>query len=179
MQKAKAQSAMRPPFLTLTFIFVTAVILHALLLPPRASHAQGIVRGAQQGAYEGSRVAGPVGGIVGGAVGAGVGGAVGVVEGVFGAPYYRRPHSWGPNQSSTPRQPGSVARREQRVPTGESQPGSTPPGPQDQAAPQAAAPARPATTASTAPQDQAAPQAAAPARPAITASTAPPVQPLE
>jgi hypothetical protein len=151
MQKAKAQSAMRPPFLTLA----SAVILLALLLPPRASHAQGIVRGAQQGAYEGSRVAGPVGGIVGGAVGAGVGGAVGVVEGVFGTPYYyRRPHSWGPNQSSTPRQPGSVARREQRVPTGESQAGSTPPAPQDQAAPQAAALARPATTASTAPPVQ-------------------------
>ena len=78
-----------------------------------------------------------------------------VVEGVFGTPYYRRRHSWGPNQSSTPRQPRSVARREQRVPTGESQPGSTPPAP------------------------QAAPQAAAPARPATTASTAPPVQPLE
>jgi hypothetical protein len=154
MQKAKAQSAMRPPFLALAFIFVTAVILLALLLPPRASHAQGIVRGAQQGAYEGSRVAGPVGGIVGGAVGAGVGGAVGVVEGVFGTPYYRSRHSWGPNQSSTPRQPRSVARREQRVPTGESQPGSTPPAPQDQAAPQAAAPARPATTASTAPPVQ-------------------------
>jgi hypothetical protein len=79
---------------------------------------------------------------------------VGVVEGVFGTPYYRRRHSWGPNQSSTPRQPRSVARREQRVPTGESQPGSTPPAPQDQAAPQAAAPARPATTASTAPPVQ-------------------------
>src|SRR6266403_581786 len=65
MQKAKAQSAMRLPFLALAFIFVTAVILLALLLAPRASHAQGIVRGAQQGSYEGSRVAGPVGGIVG------------------------------------------------------------------------------------------------------------------
>jgi hypothetical protein len=145
MQKAKAQSAMRPPFLALAFIFVTAVILLALLLPPRASHAQGIVRGAQQGAYEGSRVAGPVGGFVGGAVGAGVGGAVGVVEGVFGTPYYR----W-----RTPRQPRSVARREQRVPTGESQSGSAPPASQDQAAPQAAAPTRPATTASTAPPVQ-------------------------
>ena len=153
MQKAKAQSAMRPPFLALAFIFVTVILL-ALLLPPRASHAQGIVRGAQQGSYEGSRVAGPVGGIVGGAVGAGVGGAVGVVEGVFGTPDYRWRHSLGPNQSSTPRQPRSVARREQRVPTGESQPGSTPPAPQDQAAPQAAAPARPATTASTAPPVQ-------------------------
>jgi len=155
MQKAKAQSAMQPPFLALAFIFATAVILLALLLSPRASHAQGIVRGAQQGAYEGSRVAGPVGGIVGGAVGAGVGGAVGVVEGLFGTPYYRSRHSWGPNQSSTPRQPRSVARREQRVPTGESQPpGSTPPAPQDQAAAQAEAPARPANTASTAPPIQ-------------------------
>src|SRR5690349_19844418 len=45
-------------------------------------------------------------------------------------------HSGGPNQSSTPRQPRTVAHREQRVPTGESQPGSTPPAPQDQAAPQ-------------------------------------------
>jgi hypothetical protein len=158
MQKTKAQSAMPPPFQTLAFTFVTAAILLALLLPPRTGHAQGIVRGAQQGAYEGSRVAGPVGGIVGGAVGAGVGGAVGVVEGVFGTPYYhyRSRHSWGPNQSSTPRQPRSVARREQRVRTGESQPGSTPPAPQVQAAPEAG-----------------------PARPATTASTAPPVQPLE
>jgi hypothetical protein len=63
-------------------------------------------------------------------------------------------HSRGPNQSSTPRQPRSVARREQRVPAGESQPLSTPPAPQDQAAPQAAAPARPATTVSTAPPVQ-------------------------
>jgi hypothetical protein len=102
---------------------------------------------------------------------------VGVVEGVFGAPYYRSRHSWGPNQSSTPRQPRSVARREQRVRTGESQPGSTPPAPQVQAAPEAA-PARPAITASTAPTVQAAPEEA-PARPATTASTAPPVQPLE
>src|SRR6201986_4859222 len=102
MQKAKALSAMRPPFLARAFIFVTAVIPLALLLPPRASHGQGIVRGAQQGSYEGSRVAGPVGGIVGGAVGAGVGGAVGVVQGVLGI-----------HQSSTPpRRPRSVARRE-------------------------------------------------------------------
>jgi hypothetical protein len=61
-------------------------------------------------------------------------------------------HSGGPNQPGTPRQPRSVARREQRAPAGESH--STPPAPQDQAAPQAAAPARPATTASTAPPVQ-------------------------
>ena len=54
----------------------------------------------------------------------------------------------------SPRQPRSVARREQRAPTVESQPGSTPPAPRDQGAPQAAAPARPATTASTAPPVQ-------------------------
>src|SRR5260370_30366593 len=99
MQKAKAQSAMRLPFLALAFIFVTAVILLALLLPPRASHAQGIVRGAQQGSYEGSRVAGPVGGIVGGAIGAGVRGAAGVAERLFVTPYYRWPHSSGPDPS--------------------------------------------------------------------------------
>ena len=58
-------------------------------------------------------------------------------------------------QSSTSRQPRNIARREQRAPTVESQPGFTPPAPQDRA------------------------QAAAPARPATTASTAPPVQPLE
>jgi hypothetical protein len=55
---------------------------------------------------------------------------------------------------STPRQPRSAARREQRVPTGDSQPGSTPPAPRDQAAPQAEAPAPPATTASTLPPVQ-------------------------
>jgi hypothetical protein len=57
------------------------------------------------------------------------------------------------------RQPRSVARREQRVPTGESQPGSIRPAPQDQAVPQAAAPAQPSAT--------------------TAASTMPPVQPLE
>src|SRR5712672_851555 len=154
MKKIKVRTARLPAGLPAKFYLAAAAIVLALLSIPHIGHAQGIVRGAQEGSREGSRVAGPVGGIVGGAVGAGVGGAVGVVEGVFGTPYYRWRHSWGPNQSSTPRQPRSVARREQRVPTGESQPGSTPPAPQDQAAPQAAAPARPATTASTAPPVQ-------------------------
>src|SRR5258706_12413772 len=97
MQKAKAQSAMRLPFLALAFIFATAVILLALLLPPRASHAQGIVRGAQQGSYEGSRVAGPVGRIVGGAIGAWDGGAVGGGRGAFGTAYYHERASCGRN----------------------------------------------------------------------------------
>jgi len=64
-----------------------AAFVLALLAIPHASHAQGIVRGAQEGAYEGNRAAGPVGGVVGGAIGAGVGGAMGAVEGVFGIPY--------------------------------------------------------------------------------------------
>jgi hypothetical protein len=73
---------------------------------------------------------------------------------VAGAVHRLFAHSRGPNQSSPLRKPRSVARREQRVPTRESQLASTPPSPQDQAAPQAAAPARPATTASTAPPVQ-------------------------
>jgi hypothetical protein len=82
---------------------------------------------------------------------------IGAVAGAFNRLYGRAvdfAHSRAPNRSSTPRQPRSVARSEQRVPTSESQPGSTPLAPQDQAAPQAAAPARPATTASTAPPVQ-------------------------
>jgi hypothetical protein len=87
---------------------------------------------------------------------------IGAVAGAVNRIYGRAvdfAHSWGLNQSSTPRQPRSVARREQRVPIGESQPGSTPPAPPEHAAPQAAAPAPPSAT--------------------TTASTAPPVQPLE
>jgi hypothetical protein len=69
-----------------------------------------------------------------------IGAVAGAVHRLFGA---RQPRS-------------SVARREQRVPTGESQPGSAPLAPQDQAAALAAA-----------------------AQPTTTASTMPPVQPLE
>jgi hypothetical protein len=72
-----------------------------------------------------------------------IGAVAGAVHRLFGA---RQPRS-------------SVARREQRVPTGESQPGSLRPAPQDQAVPQAAAPAQPSAT--------------------TAASTMPPVQPLE
>ena len=57
------------------------------------------------------------------------------------------------------RQHHSVGRREQPVPIAESQTSPTPPAPQDQAVPQAAAPAQPSATTS--------------------ASTMPPVQPLE
>jgi hypothetical protein len=71
-----------------------------------------------------------------------IGAVAGAVHRLFGA---RQPRS-------------SVARREQRVLAGESQPGSAPLAPQDQAAAQAAAPAQPSAT---------------------TASTMPPVQPLE
>src|SRR6476620_9304851 len=99
--KTKVRTSALPGALSAILDFAAAAIVLALLAIPDIGHAQGIVRGAQEGAYEGSRVAGPVGGVVGGAVGAGVGGAVGVVEGVFGTPYYRWRHSWGPNQSST------------------------------------------------------------------------------
>jgi hypothetical protein len=72
-----------------------------------------------------------------------IGAVAGAVHRLFGA---RQPRS-------------SVARREQRVPTGESQPGSAPLAPQDQSAAHAAAAAQPSAT--------------------TTASTMPPVQPLE
>lgn len=86
MRNTKVKSAAISVARPLSFIFMTVVIVLALLLMPRIGHAQGIVRGAQQGAYEGNRVAGPVGGAVGGAIGAGVGGAMGAVEGVLGLP---------------------------------------------------------------------------------------------
>ena len=56
-------------------------------------------------------------------------------------------------------EPRNVARRGQPVPAGESQSGSTPPGPPNQGVAQGAAPAQPSAT--------------------TTASTMPPVQPLE
>jgi hypothetical protein len=61
-----------------------AAVALAFLAMPVASHAQGIIGGAERGARDGNRVAGPVGGVVGGAVGAGVGGVVGGVKGVLG-----------------------------------------------------------------------------------------------
>jgi hypothetical protein len=81
-----------------------------------------------------------------------IGAVAGAVNRIYGRAVHFA-HSWRLNQSA-PRQPRSVARREQRVPTGESQPGSASPAPQDQAAPQAAAPARPTTAVSTAPPVQ-------------------------
>jgi hypothetical protein len=54
----------------------------------------------------------------------------------------------------TDRQPRSLARREQRVPSGKRQPGPAPPASQVMAAPQAAVPARSATTVSTLPPVQ-------------------------
>ncbi|HEV2158830.1 hypothetical protein [Bradyrhizobium sp.] len=89
MNKARIAAAQLPAGLPVRLLFAAAAILLALLALPHASHAQGIVRGAQEGSYEGNRIAGPVGGVVGGAVGAGVGGAVGAVEGVFGIPHHR------------------------------------------------------------------------------------------
>jgi hypothetical protein len=70
----------------ITLAFAVAAAALAFVALPAASHAQGIVGGAERGAREGNRAAGPVGGVVGGAVGAGVGGVVGGVKGVLGVP---------------------------------------------------------------------------------------------
>jgi hypothetical protein len=92
MRKTRVKSASLPAGRLLPFIFALFAVALALAAMPRASHGQGIVRGAREGSYEGNRVAGPVGGVVGGAVGAGVGGAMGAVEGVFGLPEPRWHH---------------------------------------------------------------------------------------
>lgn len=97
MNKALIAAAVLPAGLPVRLLFAAAAVFLTLLSLPHASHAQGIVRGAQEGSYEGNRIAGPVGGAVGGVVGAGVGGAVGAVEGVFGVPhhrYYRHCHGY-------------------------------------------------------------------------------------
>ncbi|WP_271669336.1 hypothetical protein [Bradyrhizobium sp. CCBAU 51627] len=95
MNRARTAAAALPASLPVGLLFAAAAVLLALLSLPHASHAQGIVRGAQEGSYEGNRIAGPVGGAVGGVVGAGVGGAVGAVEGVFGIPHHRYHHCRG------------------------------------------------------------------------------------
>jgi hypothetical protein len=75
------------------YLAVAATAL-ALLAIPHASHAQGVIGGAQQGGREGvregGRAAGPVGAVVGGAIGTGVGAAVGGVRGVLGIDRGRR-----------------------------------------------------------------------------------------
>lgn len=88
MKKARLAAAPLPASLPIRLLFAAAAILLALLALPQASHAQGIVRGAQEGSYEGNRIGGPVGGVVG----AGVGGAVGAVEGVLGIPHRHYRH---------------------------------------------------------------------------------------
>jgi hypothetical protein len=87
MNKARIAAAQLPAGLPVRLLFAAAAVLLALACVPQATHAQGIVRGAQEGSYEGNRIAGPVGGAVGGVVGAGVGGAVGAVDGILGIPY--------------------------------------------------------------------------------------------
>jgi hypothetical protein len=95
MNKARIAAAQLPAGLRVRLLFAGAAVLLALTCLPQASHAQGIVRGAQEGSYEGNRIAGPVGGAVGGVVGAGVGGAVGAVDGILGIPYHGRRHCRG------------------------------------------------------------------------------------
>ncbi|WP_246774299.1 hypothetical protein [Bradyrhizobium diazoefficiens] len=95
MNKARIAAAQLPAGLPVRLLFAGAAVLLALACLPQASHAQGIVRGAQEGSYEGNRIAGPVGGAVGGVVGAGVGGAVGAVDGILGIPYHGHRHCRG------------------------------------------------------------------------------------
>ena len=99
---------------------------------------------AALGAVSGAVVLGPIGAVAGAVIGWTAGPSIS--------------HSWGLNRSSAQRHARRVASPGARVPAGESQPVPSQSAPKDQAAPQAAAPARPSTT---------------------TASTAPPVQPLE
>ena len=64
------------------------MVMAALLSMPVASHAQGLVGGAERGADVGGAAAGPVGAVVGGAVGAATG-TVGGILGVEDRPRFR------------------------------------------------------------------------------------------
>lgn len=52
MNKARLAAASLPADLPVHLLFAAAAILLALLSLPQASHAQGIVRGAQEGSHE-------------------------------------------------------------------------------------------------------------------------------
>jgi len=119
----------------------------ALSLALMSSTAMAEERGgdAALGALSGAVVLGPIGAVAGAVIGYTAGPSIS--------------HSWGLNRSSAPRHARRAASPDARVPSGDSQPVPNQSAPKDQAAPQAAAPARPSAT--------------------TTASTAPPVQPLE
>src|SRR5216684_8312106 len=98
---------------------------------------------AALGAVSGAVMLGPIGAVAGAVIGYTAGPSIS--------------HSWGLNRA--PRHARRAASPDARVPSGDSQPVPNQSAPKDQAAPQAAAPARPSAT--------------------TTASTAPPVQSLE
>ena len=118
----------------------------SLALMSSSAMAQERAGDAALGALSGAVVLGPIGAVAGAVIGYTAGPSIS--------------SSWGLNRSSAPRQARRAASRDARVPAGASQPVPNQSAPKDQAAPQAAAPARrPSAT--------------------TTASTAPPVQPLE
>ena len=123
----------------------------ALILALMSSTAMAEERGgdAALGALSGAVVLGPIGAVAGAVIGYTAGPSIS--------------HSWGLNRSSAPRHARRAASPDARVPSGDSQPVPNQSAPKDQAAPQAAAPARPSTTTTT----------------TTTASTTPPVQSLE
>ena len=123
---------------------IASVVLSLALMSSTAM-AEERVGDAALGALSGAVVLGPIGAVAGAVIGYTAGPSIS--------------SSWGLNRSSAPRQARRAASRDARVPAGASQPVPNQSAPKDQAAPQAAAPARPSAT--------------------TTASTAPPVQVLE
>jgi hypothetical protein len=124
---------------------IASVVLSLALMSSTAM-AEERVGDAALGALSGVVVLGPIGAVAGAIIGYTAGPSIS--------------HSWGLNRSSAPRHARRAASPDARVPAGDSQPVPNQSAPKDQAAPQAAAPARrPSAT--------------------TTASTAPPVQPLE
>jgi hypothetical protein len=124
---------------------IASVVLSLALMSSTAM-AEERVGDAALGALSGVVVLGPIGAVAGAVIGYTAGPSIS--------------HSWGLNRSSAPRHARRAASPDARVPAGDSQPVPNQSAPKDQAAPQAAAPARrPSAT--------------------TTASAAPPVQPLE
>jgi hypothetical protein len=124
---------------------IASVVLSLALMSSTAM-AEERVGDAALGALSGVVVLGPIGAVAGAIIGYTAGPSIS--------------HSWGLNRSSAPRHARRAASLDARVPAGDGQPVPNQSAPKDQAAPEAAAPARrPSAT--------------------TTASTAPPVQPLE
>jgi predicted lipid-binding transport protein (Tim44 family) len=115
----------------------------SLALMSSSAMAQERAGDAALGALSGAVVLGPIGAVAGAVIGYTAGPSIS--------------SSWGLNRSGAPRQARRAASRDVHVPAGDSQPVPNRSAPKDQAAPQAAAPARPSaiTTASTAPPVQA------------------------